>query len=106
MPVLAPPDDALLHRCVDAIRAVEPGASVYLYGSRARGEARPDSDWDLLVLLDGPVDYERAADVRAPLYPIEWSTGHIINAMVRSRSDWNATSPSLRGHVDQDAIAL
>ena len=30
---------------------------VILYGSEARGTAEPDSDIDLLVLLDGPVDY-------------------------------------------------
>lgn len=29
-----------------------PGSKVWLYGSRARGDARPYSDWDLLVLLD------------------------------------------------------
>jgi len=28
---------------------------VVLYGSEARGEASPDSDIDVLVLLDGPV---------------------------------------------------
>ncbi|MBQ1850902.1 MAG: nucleotidyltransferase domain-containing protein, partial [Paludibacteraceae bacterium] len=28
------------------------GASLWLYGSRARGTARKDSDWDLLVLID------------------------------------------------------
>jgi predicted nucleotidyltransferase len=27
-----------------------------LYGSMARGEAKPGSDMDVLVLLDGPVD--------------------------------------------------
>jgi uncharacterized protein len=37
--------------------------SVVLYGSEARGEAQTDSDIDVLVLLDGPVDYGR--DLRA-----------------------------------------
>ena len=32
---------------------------VVLYGSEARGDAGPDSDIDVLVLLDGPVDYGR-----------------------------------------------
>lgn len=30
--------------------------SVVLYGSHARGEAGPDSDVDLLVVLQGPID--------------------------------------------------
>lgn len=30
---------------------------VVLYGSEARGESDPDSDIDLLVLLDAPVDF-------------------------------------------------
>ena len=32
-------------------------AQVVLYGSRARGEARPDSDIDVLVVVNGEVDY-------------------------------------------------
>jgi len=44
---------------------------VILYGSMARGEATSDSDIDLLVLLDPPLDYfaelRNLVDV---LYPI------------------------------------
>jgi len=28
-----------------------------LYGSRARGDHRPDSDYDVLVVLEGPFDH-------------------------------------------------
>ena len=30
----------------------EPTAKVMLFGSRARGDSRPDSDWDVIILLD------------------------------------------------------
>lgn len=44
---------------IESIRAVATkvlpkGSSLYLYGSRARGDAHEDSDWDLLLLLDKP----------------------------------------------------
>lgn len=45
-------DDAWLPQIVGRIvRAVDP-ARIILFGSRARGDARPDSDYDLLVVLD------------------------------------------------------
>jgi predicted nucleotidyltransferase len=34
-------------------------AGVVLYGSRSRGDSRPDSDIDLLVLLKGRIDWAK-----------------------------------------------
>lgn len=47
-------DEALLHQMVEAIvREVSP-ETIILFGSRARGDARPDSDVDLLVVEAEP----------------------------------------------------
>lgn len=42
-----------LRAAAAAVMADEPVLAVYLFGSRARGTARPDSDVDVAVLLDG-----------------------------------------------------
>ncbi len=40
-----------LRPVVQAIREAIPVERIYLFGSRARGDARPDSDYDLLVAV-------------------------------------------------------
>lgn len=43
--------DSNLARLVDRIVAKTAPEAIYLFGSRARGEARADSDYDLLVIV-------------------------------------------------------
>jgi predicted nucleotidyltransferase len=44
--------NTILDNISKAIRRKDPYAEVFLFGSRARGDNRPDSDWDILILID------------------------------------------------------
>jgi predicted nucleotidyltransferase len=79
---------AFLYRIRAAIHDVEPSARVILYGSRARGDAQPDSDWDILVLLDGPVESHRTAAIRHRIFHLELETDIIVSAIVLSNEVW------------------
>ena len=36
------------------LNGIDPTVQAILFGSRARGDAEEDSDWDVLVLIDNP----------------------------------------------------
>lgn len=102
-------ETALLHRIRETVHAIEPTAQIILYGSRARGDAEPDSDWDLLVLLDGEVTNERERIVRYQVYDLEREMDAVLSTAVRSKEKWHsdfyAAIPFHR-NVTHDGIAL
>ncbi len=70
------------------INAIDPKAEVILYGSRARGDERHDSDWDILVLTDYSVDLITERKFRNKLYDLELETGEPLSIFVYSKNDW------------------
>ena len=80
----------LLTRCRDSIRSIDPSVEIILYGSRARGDANPESDYDLLILADGAVTLKREDGFRRRLFPIELETGAVLTVILVNRKDWNS----------------
>jgi predicted nucleotidyltransferase len=68
---------------------VPQGTRVILFGSQARGDARPDSDWDVLIVLDKQrlerSDYD---DYCYPLRELGWSLKECINPVMYTLKDW------------------
>lgn len=74
-----------------AMRKTAPKAITILYGSEARGDARPDSDIDLLILVDGErLTLSRQESIIAPLYDIELATGVSISPKIVLKSAWDS----------------
>jgi predicted nucleotidyltransferase len=101
-------DIELLKRCKKAIRQVVPDADVILYGSRARGEATEYSDYDILVLTDGPANIPVHEKMIDSIFPLELD-GAVLTLAIYNRQQWN--TPLYRAmpfheSVDRDGVLL
>ena len=79
---------------------------VILFGSQARGEDTPDSDIDLLVLLDGPVDL--GDDLKAAiktLYPLVLELGRPIHPLPVDIREYEAQEFPLYRNAKREGIA-
>lgn len=73
------------------IKELDSSAEVILYGSHAKGLAHPDSDWDILILLNQDnVTLKTEQDFRHHLLDVELEIGEPISVFVRSKSIWES----------------
>lgn len=68
----------------------DPDAEIILYGSRARGDEREFSDWDILILTNYPITYKEEQKFRHNLYDVELDTGEAISTFVYYKNEWNS----------------
>lgn len=71
---------------------------LYLFGSRARGEAGPRSDYDLAVWADPPLDLATVARLREELEQV-----NILQHVDLVELSW---APGLRETVEREGVVL
>ncbi len=72
-----------------ATKILPKGSTLYLYGSRARGDAHAGSDWDLLLLLDKPqLADEDFANYSYPFLESGWDMGEDFSVHAYTKDRW------------------
>jgi predicted nucleotidyltransferase len=64
-------------------------ASVILFGSRARGDNKPDSDWDVLILLTKERSTELERKLRDNIYELELEHTQPISSIILNKTEWD-----------------
>jgi len=91
----------------EKVKAIDSQADVILFGSRARGDAREDSDWDFLVLLKNPLSSKEEDLIRNTIYRIELEVDEIITPVIEDKPHWEmlAVTPFYK-NVQRDGIHI
>jgi uncharacterized protein len=82
--VTQPPSDPVLQRFRAALNEIygDRVERVVLFGSRARGDAKPDSDYDIAVFLKDPASFSEESGRLAEIeIGILYDTGAVVTAL-------------------------
>lgn len=90
------------------LRVLAPNSRAFLFGSRARGNATSESDWDILILLDKNkienMDYDNIA---YPLFEMGWEFDQHFSIKLYTLEDWRKRSfTPFYKNVEQEGIVL
>ena len=89
-------------------RKLLPNEKLILFGSQARGDAREDSDWDLLMLLDKEkITFEDENTYAYPFTDMGWNYGTYVSVKLYTNKEWEERNfTPFFYNVQQDGILI
>jgi len=79
----------VLQKVKETVQRIDSTAEVILFGSRARGDARADSDWDFLILVNKEDTIDLREQIWDSLYEeVELPLMQIISALIHEKANW------------------
>lgn len=101
--------EKIIYQIAGEMKKITPFALTILYGSEARGEARLDSDIDLLILIPNEYkkDYNHLRSIIADkLFEIELQHNVMISPLVLLQEMWDHRVTPFTLNVKKDGIIL
>jgi predicted nucleotidyltransferase len=107
--IISPDIAPFCSRVKETVRSIAPGARIFLFGSRARGRADKNSDWDFLILLDQKVERDLHDRLKDSLYDLELETDTVLTSIVRAQKDWLSSQYEimpLKQEIEREGIEI
>ena len=81
--------DVILLKIKEIVSKKDSDSEIFLYGSRARGNFKKNSDWDIFILLNYQnISFDLETNLMDAIYELEIETGEVISPLIYSKSDW------------------
>ena len=101
--------EQIIRKIIGVVNKNDPDSEIYLYGSRARGDAKKQSDWDLLILLNKKsISFDLETRFMDEFYEIELETGEIFSPLIYSKKEWieNHSITPLFENIKKEGIRI